>query len=120
MITDKNPTFTLNNKKIRNIAVDTEFDIDLKTVIKRTLNKLESECDDEGILEYNMLSDVILMQYKRFKLTEKEKRVVADYVNNFSKSYKTKLIQYKYKKYIKSILMKGLGVLRKLKRRYLK
>ena len=87
IIYDKNPSFTLNNKRAKEVSRNTNFDVDIIESLRSTLQNLEKE-DKEEDIEYNMLSDALISEYTNLELPENEKAYAQDYYRQLSNQEK--------------------------------
>ncbi|MCQ2515549.1 MAG: NAD-dependent epimerase/dehydratase family protein [Saccharofermentans sp.] len=112
MIYDKNPHFTLNNKKIKSIAPDISFHINIETVMKATLVHLACESNEDQ--EYNLLTDCILLHvYKSHKTEDTQ---LAKYIEGLNESYVIQLKKFERQMIIKNMVDIAKGALRPIKR----
>ena len=105
MLFDKNPEFTLDNSKIKAIATNVEYAVDLKNAIESEVGFLKenfsSMPEDK---EYNMLTDAILLSYKKMNLTNTQVKQVSEYISSLSREYKRSLNTYQFKCQCKSFM----------------
>lgn len=87
MIYDKDPEFTLDNKKIRSVCPDVNFGCDMSQALSATIRHLEEQKDiSVQDPEYDLLTDLIL--YKNAGSSDEEVRA---YVNGFTDEYVRRL-----------------------------
>ena len=103
IIYDKNPSFTLNNKRAKEVSRNTNFDVDIIESLRSTLQNLEKE-DKEEDIEYNMLSDALISEYTNLELPENEKAYAQDYYRQLSNQEKLAIKIFKMKRRTKSRL----------------
>lgn len=113
MIYDKNPNFTLDNTKIKQLAKNVCFDINLQDVLKQTITHLQELGKEDD--EYNCISDSILMEMVNIN-SEYKNELVYEYVKKFDKYYINKLIKYRRSKRIEQAINSIKAFLSPLKR----
>ena len=95
MIYDKDPTFILNNIKIKEMCPDVVFHKDISEAMSSTINYLKAHRDQLGEdSDYNLISDVILLKCIERIKDENERKEVEKYISGFSKEYIRKLNQF--------------------------
>lgn len=105
IIYDKNPEFTLNNNKIRSIAPDVSFDINLDVAISSAIEYLgyyNSSLQEDT--DFNLLTDAILLSYKKLQLTEAQEMQVKEYISKMSQQYISKIRKFKLTQEIKGVI----------------
>lgn len=116
MVFDKNPEFTLDNKKIKYLSPDVNYNVDLRKAIESEVcflrDNLSSMQEDK---EYNMLTDTILLSYKKMQLSELQYKQVEKYVSSLSQAYKTTLKKYRLRCKIKETVRPIYKLLREQK-----
>lgn len=103
MVYDKNPEFILNNDKIKKVASNTTYHIDIEIAMKNTLAYLEknSQFEDD---EYNLITDNILLEYLNYIEDQDLKNKVNYYISKLSPEYLKKLHLFKRKRKIDNFL----------------
>lgn len=105
MIYDKDPFFTLNNRKIKSISSNAEYNIELKKSIGLTINFLRENYSNKAPdMEYNLITDSILLSYNKLGLTKAEYEEARKYINSLPKLYLNQLRKYLFKAKIKSFV----------------
>ena len=95
MVFDKNPEFTLDNKNIKAICPTVHFHVELEEVMKETItNLLEIRKDVGDDLEYNMLTDILLL--KNFNQIKNQSSAdnVRKYLDSIPYSSRKKIESY--------------------------
>ncbi len=101
MVYDKNPEFVLDNSKIKTLVDAPIFNIDLKNCLCETIKYLKDNSkNDRGDEEFELISDLLLLKYKRYNLEQKERNIVKQYISKLSLKYKLKILLFQLKRYI--------------------
>ena len=110
MIYDKNPSFILDNSKIKSVVPNVSYHIDIKKVMESTLSELKkSNIVDE---EYNYITDNLILKYASKIDDPKLRQQVNSYLNSFSYDYRDTLMRFRRKRK----MLNWLNPLRKCKR----
>lgn len=105
MIYDKNPEFTVKNDKIKRMSPTTSYNISLYDAIKTALVYMEDRySSNQPDVDYEYMSDSILLSYKKLNLSEADESIVEEYISSLSDSYINKLKIYSKKMQVKSIV----------------
>lgn len=105
MVYDKNPTFTLNNQKIKSISPNTNYHVNILESMKSTLAFLKANNSGlEEDKEYNMVSDLTILKAKRENLNSEERKIASEYVKNLPLKYKIRLWLFGIEMSIKSAI----------------
>lgn len=117
MIYDKDPTFTLDNNKIKKMCHNTEFHKDLYEVLSATIQNLKDHREKEGEdLDYNMISDVILLKNYEQITNVSERSCIEKYINGLDKAYILELRKYDRKSSFRNMARMCKRCLRPLKK----
>lgn len=104
MTYDKMPEFTLDNRKIKNIAPNVDYNVNIDNAIESEISYLEethsSLPEDSG---FNILTDAILLSYRKMKLSNQQQRIIEEYVSSLPPQYISTLKKYVAKQKIKRI-----------------
>lgn len=103
MIYDKDPTFTLDNKKIKTISPRTDFHSDLEKVLTSTLSylKLNSKSEDK---DYNLITDTLLLKNRNQMSSSEEKAYADEYIKTLNSKRIAEINSYDRKQTIKFLL----------------
>lgn len=105
IIYDKNPTFTLNNQKIKSISTNTNFNVDIHEVIKSTLVYLEKYYKNAEVdKEYELITDVVLSKMKRKIKDPFEQKYAEEYIDELAEDYKIELKKMDYRMTINMVI----------------
>lgn len=117
MVYDKDPTFTLDNSKIKRMCPNTLFHKDVYEVLSATIKNLKDHREKEGEdQEYNMISDVILLKNYRKITNENERTCIENYINALDKEYIQALRKYDRRSGLKNLVRLCKRCLRPLKK----
>lgn len=92
MIYDKNPEFTLDNSKIKTVSPTTNYHPDIYEILKSTVLRLKQSSEID--FEYEMLTDLLLLEHKEDIKDDSEKKIAERYIAGFTSEYKTELQYY--------------------------
>ena len=92
MIYDKDPEFTLDNKKIKKESPNTNYSPNLYDVLKPTIENLKKSLDKD--YEYDIIPDLLLYKYNNYIIDETEKEIAKKYISSFKANY-----EHNFKKY---------------------
>lgn len=92
MIYDKNPEFTLDNSKIKTVSPTTNYHPDIYEILKPTVLRLKQSSEID--VEYDMLTDLLLLQHKKVIKDASEKDIAEKYLASLAPEYKTELKHY--------------------------
>lgn len=92
MIYDKDPEFTLDNTKIKTVSPETNYHPDIHKILKSTVTRLKQSSEID--FEYELLTDLLLLQYKKVIKDVAEKDIVEKYLASLAPKYKTELKHY--------------------------
>lgn len=102
MIFDKNPTFTLNNNKIKSIATHTSFHVDMVDVMASTLYHLKKAGGIDS--DFNRINDCILLKLSRQNDNSYEQDIITDYIKGLPDEYINSLKKYERRLSISNII----------------
>lgn len=114
MVYDKNPDFVLDNAKIKDIARDVNYHVDIKEVMKETLDYIKNNANAEDE-EYNLITDCVLVNQVNNIRNEQQRNQVINYINELSDDYLIQLKQFKKKRETDSMLLPLKKIRRKIK-----
>lgn len=105
MIHDKDPSFTLDNSKIKKLCPGMDFTVPLKESLTHTIKALKENRDSADIDDhYNMLTDLLLYD-NRGKIADKDSGgEIIKYLNGFSESYISELKRFRGREVKKEVL----------------
>lgn len=110
MIYDKNPTFTVDNSKIKNISNNAVYHVCLEDVMRSGIDHLRGiDCD------YDFITDTILLKSQGFISDADERQIAERYIGGLSKEYVEILNKYDIKASVRNILHPVRVVLSKVK-----
>lgn len=92
MIYDKDPEFTLDNTKIKTVSPETNYHPDIYEILKPTVLRLKQSSEID--VEYDMLTDLLLLQHKKVIKDASEKDIAEKYLASLAPEYKTELKHY--------------------------
>lgn len=116
MIYDKNPTFVLNNNKIKAVSPNAAYHVSLKDVMQSTISSLRLGGVDR---DYDFITDTILLK-SRNSISDAGERQIADhYIGGLPKDYIAMLNRYDIRASVRNIFHPARSVLGKLKRKIL-
>lgn len=103
MVYDKNPEFVLDNRKIKNVSPSTNYHPDIENILRDTLAYLKENSKSEDV-EYNLITDNILLSYNN-KIEDKVlKDKVSCYVSGLSVEYLNELKLFRRRCQINNLL----------------
>lgn len=92
MIYDKDPEFTLDNTKIKTVSPETNYHPDIHKILKSTVTRLKQTAESDS--EYEILTDLLLLKYKKAIKNNSEKEITEKYITSLRPEYKTELQHY--------------------------
>ena len=92
MIYDKDPEFTLDNTKIKTVSPETNYHPDIHKILKSTVTRLKQTAESDS--EYEILTDLLLLKYKKAIKNDSEKEITEKYITSLRPEYKTELQHY--------------------------
>lgn len=105
MVFDKNPEFTLDNRKIKAISPNVDYAINLEKAIESEVNFLrENYSSLPEDKDYNILTDIILLSYKEMQLSEVQFKQVEQYLSTLSPTYISSLKKHRVKCQVKKVI----------------
>ena len=116
MIYDKNPTFTLDNNKIKAVSPDADYHVSLIEMMRSTISCLKLGGVDR---DYDLITDTILLKSGDLIVDVGERQIVDCYIGGLSKEYVAMLNRYDMKASVCNILHPARSVLSKLKHKVL-
>lgn len=95
MIYDKNPVFTLDNANIKAICPEVCFHVDIQDVLRETLANLREHRYEVGDdIDYNMLTDILLLKNKSKIRRQSSVNEVMKYLETIPDGYRHEVERY--------------------------
>lgn len=117
MIYDKNPTFTLDNSKIKSLCPNVVLHKDIHEAMGSTLDNLKAHSEQVGEdTDYNLISDCLLFFYHRTIKDDNERRIAEQYVNGLTLNYRNEIKRFDRKTKVNNLIRTCKSKLRPLKK----
>lgn len=99
MVYDKNPTFTLDNSKIKKACPDINFHVDIKEIMTDIIAFLRESSNEDK--EFDLITDCLLRDQVNSIKSESEKYIVKEYLSSLTAEENKALNEFKKQKKIK-------------------